>query len=80
MADIAASVLTRLKNKAQASGRSYQLCLQLFCQEEFLRRLENQNMQKILFSKADCLFIRLPNLTVELQSMLIFASTNTEHS
>lgn len=41
MADIAASVLTRLKNKAQASGRSYQLCLQLFCQEEFLRRLQN---------------------------------------
>lgn len=40
MADVAASVLTRLKNKAQASGRSYQLCLQLFCQEEFLRRLE----------------------------------------
>ena len=40
MADIAASVLTRLKNKAQSSGRSYQLCLQLFCQEEFLRRLE----------------------------------------
>ena len=40
MADIATSVLARLKNKAQASGRSYQLCLQLFCQEEFLRRLE----------------------------------------
>lgn len=40
MADIAASVLTRLKNKAQASGRSYQLSLQLFCQEEFLRRLK----------------------------------------
>ena len=40
MADIEASVLTRLKNKAQASGRSYQLCLQLFCQEEFLCRLE----------------------------------------
>ena len=41
MADIAASVLARLKNKAAESGRSYQLCLQLFCQEEFLRRLEN---------------------------------------
>lgn len=40
MADIAASVLARLKNKAAESGRSYQLCLQLFCQEEFLRRLE----------------------------------------
>lgn len=72
MADIAASVLTRLKNKAQASGRSYQLSLQLFCQEEFLRRLKNQNMQKILFLKADYLSIRLPNLTAELQSMLIF--------
>ena len=40
MADVAASVLARLKNKAKESGRSYQLCLQLFCQEEFLRRLE----------------------------------------
>ena len=40
MADRAASVLARLKNKSRESGRSYQLCLQLFCQEEFLRRLE----------------------------------------
>ena len=43
MADIAASVLTRLKNKAKETGRSYQLCMQLFCQEEFLRRLQNSN-------------------------------------
>ena len=41
MADIAASVLTRLKNKAKETGRNYQLCMQLFCQEEFLRRLQN---------------------------------------
>ncbi|HBL84872.1 MAG: nucleotidyltransferase [Clostridiales bacterium GWF2_38_85] len=40
MADIAASVLSRLKDKAEESGRSYQLCLQLFCQEGFLRRVE----------------------------------------
>lgn len=33
-------MLARLKNKASETGRSYQLCLQLFCQEEFLRRLE----------------------------------------
>lgn len=39
MDDIGASVLARLKNKAVESGRSYQLSLQLFCQEEFLRRL-----------------------------------------
>ena len=29
-----------IKNKAKESGKSYQLCLQLFCQEEFLRRLQ----------------------------------------
>ena len=30
MADTAASVLARLKNKSKKNGRSYQLCLQLF--------------------------------------------------
>jgi predicted nucleotidyltransferase component of viral defense system len=39
MKDIAASVLARLKNQAKETGLSYQICLQLFCQEEFLRRL-----------------------------------------
>jgi predicted DNA binding CopG/RHH family protein len=38
MADVAASVLARLKIKAAKSGRSYQLCLQLFCQEELVRK------------------------------------------
>lgn len=39
MKDMAASVLTRLKKQAKETGLSYQMCLQLFCQEEFLRRL-----------------------------------------
>ena len=39
MTDQAASVLARLKNRAKASSISYQQCLQLFFQEEFLRRL-----------------------------------------
>lgn len=39
MKDMAASVLARLKNQAKEVGLSYQMCLQLFCQEEFLRRL-----------------------------------------
>ena len=52
MADIAASVLARLKNKASASGRSYQLCLQLFCQEEFLRRLEKSKYAENLVLKG----------------------------
>lgn len=52
MADVAASVLARLKNKAQISGRSYQLCLQLFCQEEFLRRLEKSKYSDNLVLKG----------------------------
>lgn len=52
MADIAASVLARLKNKANESGRSYQLCLQLFCQEEFLRRLEKSTYAENLVLKG----------------------------
>ena len=39
MKDIAASILACLKNQAKETGLSYQMCLQLFCQEEFLRRL-----------------------------------------
>ena len=52
MGDIAASVLARLKNKAAESGRSYQLCLQLFCQEEFLRRLEKSKYAENLVLKG----------------------------
>lgn len=52
MADIATSVLARLKNRAQISGRSYQLCLQLFCQEEFLRRLEKSKYAENLVLKG----------------------------
>ena len=52
MADIATSVLARLKNKAKDSGRSYQLCLQLFCQEEFLRRLEKSKYAENLVLKG----------------------------
>ena len=52
MADIAVSVLARLKNKSKESGRSYQLCLQLFCQEEFLRRLEKSQYSENLVLKG----------------------------
>ena len=52
MPDVAASVLARLKNKANESGRTYQLCLQLFCQEEFLRRLEESKYAENLVLKG----------------------------
>ena len=52
MADIGASVLARLKSKAAESGRSYLLCLQLFCQEEFLRRLAASKYSENLVLKG----------------------------
>ena len=57
MADIAASVLAKLRNKAKASGISYQQCLQLFVQEEFLRSYQNLGVRIRLYSKVDCSFI-----------------------
>ena len=61
MADIGASVLARLKNKAAESGRSYQLCLQLFCQEEFLRRVEKSKHADNLVLKGGLFLYTLTN-------------------
>lgn len=52
MSDIAASVLARLKSKAAERSKSYQLCLQLFCQEEFLRRLGKSKYAEKLVLKG----------------------------
>lgn len=74
MADIATSVLARLKNKARDSGRSYQLCLQLFCQEEFLRRLENSKYAEELVLKGGLFIYFLTNfdsrVTVDVDFLL----------
>lgn len=50
--DITKSVLQKLKNKAQKLGLSFQLLLQLFCQEEFLRRLSYSEYQNNLILKG----------------------------
>lgn len=50
--DITKSVLQKLKNKAQNLGLSFQLLLQLFCQEEFLRRLSYSEYQNNLILKG----------------------------
>ena len=52
MTDRAASVLARLKNKGKETGRSYSLCLQLFMQEEFLRRVELSKYNNHLILKG----------------------------
>lgn len=74
MADMATSVLARLKNKAKESGRSYQLCLQLFCQEEFLHRLEKSRYANNLVLKGGLFLYSLTNfdsrVTVDVDFLL----------
>ncbi len=61
MADKAASVLARLRNKAKASGISYQQCLQLFMQEEFLRKLSKSGYEDFLVLKGGLFIYTLTN-------------------
>ena len=74
MADIASSVLARLKNKSKESCRSYQLCLQLFCQEEFLRRVEKSKYAENLVLKGGLFLYSITNfdsrVTVDVDFLL----------
>lgn len=77
MADIAASVLAKLRNKAKASGISYQQCLQLFVQEEFLRKLSKSGCEDTLILKGGLFIYTLTNFEVEQQLMSISCSVDT---
>ena len=61
MADVAASVLAKLKNKAKAAGISYQQCLQLFIQEEFLRKLSKSGYDDTLILTGGLFIYTLTN-------------------
>ena len=61
MTDAAASVLAKLKNKAKAAGISYQQCLQLFMQEEFLRKLSKSGYDDTLILKGGLFIYTLTN-------------------
>jgi len=61
MADVAASVLAKLKNKAKADRISYQQCLQLFFQEEFLRRLAGSRYAENFVLKGGLFIYTLTN-------------------
>ena len=52
MSDVAKSILDKLKFKSRTCGISYQMLLQLFCQEEFLRRLEHSQYSNNLILKG----------------------------
>jgi predicted nucleotidyltransferase component of viral defense system len=61
MIDKSASILAKLKNKAKASGIGYQQCLQLFFQEEFLRKLSKSEYVDNLVLKGGLFIYTLTN-------------------
>ena len=82
MADIAASVLAKLRNKAKASGISYQQCLQLFVQEEFLRKLSKSGYEDNLILKGGLFIYTLTNFesraTIDVDFLLQAASNSLD--
>lgn len=80
MADRAASVLARLRNQAAASGKTYQLCLQLFCQEEFLRRLSASDHKNRFVLKGGHLIYCLTDFSSRPTLDIDFLVQNTANS
>lgn len=72
--DMGASVLARLKNKAKETGKPFQLYLQLFCQEEFLRRVSLSQYADNLVLKGGMFIYTLTNFesrsTVDIDFLL----------
>ncbi|NLU10058.1 MAG: nucleotidyl transferase AbiEii/AbiGii toxin family protein [Tepidanaerobacter acetatoxydans] len=63
MGNIAASVLARLKNKSKEQGIPLQQLLNLFCQEEFIRRLSESNYKENLILKGGFLLYSISGFT-----------------
>lgn len=63
MGNIAASVLARLKNKSKEQGIPLQQLLNLFCQEEFIRRLSGSNYKENLILKGGFLLYSISGFT-----------------
>ena len=80
MVDRAASVLARLRNQAATSGRPYQLCLQLFCQEEFLRRLAASDHKNRFILKGGHLIYCLTDFSSRPTMDIDFLAQNTDNS
>lgn len=82
MANIAASVLARLKDKAREQSIPHQQMINLFCQEEFIRRLSESDYKNNLILKGGFLlysisgFISRP--TVDADYLLTNHSNNIE--
>lgn len=69
MVDMAVSVLAKLKNKVRRQGVPLQQLLNLFCQEEFIRRLSESYYKDNLILKGGFLLFLLVDLLQEQQLM-----------
>ena len=82
MSDIAASVLAKLRNRAKAANISYQQCLQLFVQEEFLRKLSKSGFSDTLVLKGGLFIYTLTNFesraTIDVDFLLRGFSSSIE--
>lgn len=82
MADISVSVLAKLKNKSKSIGISYQQGLQLFVQEEFLRKLSKSKYANHLVLKGGLFIYTLTNFesraTVDVDFLLRHYSNSME--
>lgn len=78
--DMGASVLARLKKQSKDTGLNFQTCLQLFAQEEFLRRLEVSRYAENLILKGGMFLYTLTNYegrpTMDIDFMLRRISNN----
>ncbi|MFA7215095.1 MAG: nucleotidyl transferase AbiEii/AbiGii toxin family protein [Bacillota bacterium] len=63
MANMAASILAKLKNKAKGEGIPLQQLLNLFCQEEFIRRLSESKYKENLILKGGFLLYSISGFT-----------------
>lgn len=83
MVDVGASILAKLKNKAKVTGIPYQTCLQLFFQEEFLRRLSKSRYAENFILKGGLFIYTLTNFesraTVDVDFLLRRMSGELEH-
>ena len=63
MKNITESVLAQLKNESKKKGVSLQQLLNLFCQEEFIRRLSKSNYKENLILKGGLLLYSISEFT-----------------
>ncbi len=82
MPDIGASVLAKLKSKSKETGKPLQVFLQLFCQEEFLRRLSLSQYKDNLVLKGGLFIYTLTNFesraTIDIDFLLRRTPNNVD--